>query len=169
MRLRIRHTNDSQVEVRTATRTDSALLLACLAGADDYRRRFTQHRSTEEWLDALLDEAEHDEERLLCVATRRDGQPVALLELVRDDPTQLTIALLTVHKTHRVQGFGRRVVKLLGEQLAKGGTTHLALGVAHRNTTAIAFWESLGFATTSVIGSKHDRLVNMLAAIEDLR
>lgn len=168
MKLSQKTLRDGSLCIRTAQRRSANKIVECLVGCDDYRKKFTSYRTTEEWLDALFDEAERDDYRRLCVVLNQE-QVVGILELVQDHPDEITIALLAIASVHRVRGYGRRVVKLIAGAAADSGTSHLAIGVEQRNLSATSFWEALGFATTSVLGSKQERLVNMSAPTSALR
>lgn len=69
-----------------------------------------------------------------------ESTPPALL---RDHPSHLHIDLLPVVQG---QGYGRRLLERLFDQLAAAGSTGVHLGTSAANTRAIGFYRAMGFA-----------------------
>ncbi len=150
------------LRLRAAGQRQRAKVIRCLKDASDYRKNFTEHKSTTAWTDALIWEAEADADRsLLLIERLPKKEPVGIVELVRDTPDQITIALLVVMQSARLAGAGRQAVSMLAAHFRKKHTADLALGVAQKNIGAVAFWESLGFERTGSVGNARERLLMM--------
>lgn len=136
----------------------------------DYRKRFTSHRNTKRWADALLSEAEADDDRLLLgfFQPSSDWHLVAVMELVRLSNEEWAIALLVVDQAQHGRGLGRQVVKSIALHSKACGVKLLSLGVEGDNHEALAFWHSLGFAHDSTLGDEGQQLINMHAIIHNL-
>jgi ribosomal protein S18 acetylase RimI-like enzyme len=152
---------NERLRLRPVSRKHRARIIRCLKGAKDYRRDFTEHKTSAAWADALLEEMEIDRDRRLCLLESPSLEPVGLMELVRDAPEQVTIALLVVHASARMTGVGKLAVTMLAQHFESEGIGELALGVVEKNLGALSFWEALGFARTGHLGTERDRLVTM--------
>ena len=150
-----------RLSVRPATRKHRIRIIRCLKGAKDYRLDFTEHKTSAQWAEALLDEADIDLDRRLALIESPTKEPVGVMELVRDAEDQITIALLVVHQSARMSGIGKLAVTLLAQHFEAQGITELALGVVEKNIGALSFWEALGFERTGQLGTRDDRLVTM--------
>ncbi len=137
---------------------DQATLSAVLRHAESYRRRFTYHVDCQEWADSLISERDADSDRD-CLVVSLGSRPVAMVELVHDGSSTLTIALLVVAKNARLSGVGRRVVSCLINAVAGSRFDTLGIGVELENQSALLFWERLGFIETSTIAN--GRIVTM--------
>ena len=160
-RVPLKALHSERLSLRPVTRKSRARIIRCLKGAKDYRLDFTEHKTSAEWAEALLDEADIDPDRRLCLIENPAKEPVGVLELVRDAPEQITIALLVVHERARMSGIGKLAVTMLAQYFESEGITELALGVVEKNIGALSFWEALGFERTGQLGTQRDRLVTM--------
>ncbi|HMM94365.1 N-acetyltransferase [Phycicoccus sp.] len=73
-----------------------------------------------------------------------DDPPRTAPELLADHPAHLHVDLLP---RLQGQGWGRRLLASVVDELAAAGVTGLHLGVHPDNTGAVAFYERLGFTT----------------------
>jgi ribosomal protein S18 acetylase RimI-like enzyme len=153
----------------TFSAADREALEHVLKQADAYRRRFTYYRDHADWAESLLSERDADVSRDVLVVSN-DAGPAAMLELVHDGATTLTIALLVVSDKARTRGIGRRAVEQLIRSIARSAQANdndapvidtLAIGVETTNRQARAFWDRLDFVEVSTIGSGATRIVNM--------
>ena len=153
--------SSERLTLRPVSRKHRMRIIRCLKGAKDYRLDFTEHKTSAEWAEALLDEADIDLDRRIALIENPAKEPVGVMELVRDAEDQVTIALLVVHKAARMTGIGKLAVTMLAQHFANEGITELALGVVEKNIGALSFWEALGFERTGQLGTQRDRLVTM--------
>jgi ribosomal protein S18 acetylase RimI-like enzyme len=134
---------------RPAARGDEAALQAVLDGAPDYHERTEGAPAAPGAAAALLDEAEADPARRVCLlALRAGGAPAGLLDLWLDQPEPGTahLGLLVLREPLQGMGLGREAAGALEEALAATGFATLRLSVGDENPGARAFWARLGYA-----------------------
>ncbi len=80
----------------------------------------------------------------LLIGGYLDGKLIALLDLIRDHPTQgtWTIGYLLVHPDYRRLGIGRHFLDAIFEDIP---FAKLRCVVQKQNAMALSFWENIGF------------------------
>ena len=74
----------------------------------------------------------------------QSGALIACVIVVPSSPTEAKIRQMAVSPAHQRQGYGRRIMRLVEEHLARTGIKRISM---HARVTAVGFYRSLGYST----------------------
>jgi ribosomal protein S18 acetylase RimI-like enzyme len=121
------------------------------AGAWDREGSLTKSRRA---FDQLLPEGRLTEGHELLLITDSEQQATVgiIWYMMSGGPESRGAFICDLHidEAHRRQGYGRRALLHLEEQLAERGVSRIGLHVFSDNTAARALYESLGYAATGI-------------------
>lgn len=132
----------------------------CTRSQQDYAREIAEARgldaaeaaaqSAEEFGQLLPDGLATPDMHLWTAVTGDEAVGLGWIEL-RQKPSGVSAWVYDVHldADRRGQGLGRQLMEALHEQARRLGATTVALNVFGHNTTAIALYDSLGYAVTA--------------------